>query len=73
MAEIQQEHQVSWEDNALQGAINDTKRGQWLGFATAIACIAASVILAWQDRDLVAAILAGVGAVGLVGRFIQKE
>lgn len=73
MAEVLQQHGMSWENDALQASKGDVKRGQWFGFTLALACILASVVLALSGHNLVAAILAGVAATGLVGHFLYKN
>jgi uncharacterized membrane protein len=43
MAELEQKHRVGREGVALNAMIADTRRGQWLGGAVAIAAIAGAV------------------------------
>ena len=73
MAEKEQAHRFSWEDRALNANALETKRGQWFGFAMGIVCIFAAVVLAMSGREIVAGILAGIGAIGLVARFLEKK
>ena len=64
---------TAWETEALSASGQETKRGQWLGFAIAVGCIGAATFLAVSGHEVVAGIMAlGVGAVGLVGRFLKK-
>lgn len=71
MAEKEQEHRINWEDRALETTARETALGQWLGFATGLACIASSIYLAMNDNQWVAGILAGVSVLGLVKKFIR--
>ena len=72
MAEKEQSHRIAWETEALSASGQETKRGQWLGFAIAAACLGAAIFLAVSGREVVASIALGAGAVGLVGRFLGK-
>lgn len=72
MAEKEQSHRIAWETTALSTSGQETKRGQWLGFSIAVACLGAAIFLAVIGREVVAAIALGAGAVGLVGRFLGK-
>lgn len=71
MAEKEQEHRINWEDRALETTTREAALGQWLGFATGLACIASSIYLAMNGNQLVAGILAGVSVLGLVKKFIR--
>ena len=71
MAEKEQDHRIA--TTALSASVHETKRGRWLGFAIAVACIGAAIFLALSGREVVAVVIAlGAGAVGLVGRFLRK-
>ena len=77
MAEKEQDHRIAWETEALSASGQETKRGQWLGFAIAAACLVAAIFLAVSGREVaasiaVASIALGAGAVSLVGRFLRK-
>ena len=73
MAEKEQNHRIAWETEAQSASGQETKRGQWLGFAIAAGCIGAATFLAVSGHEVVAGIMAlGAGAVGLVGRFLKK-
>ena len=72
MAEKEQNHRIAWEETALGTSVRETKLGQWLGFAIAVACIGAAMFLAVNEHDVVAVIALGISAVGLVGRFLGK-
>ena len=72
MAEKEQNHRIAWEETAQGASVRETARGQWLGFAIAVACIGAAIFLAVNGHGWVAAVAFGIGAVGLVGRFLEK-
>ncbi len=72
MVEKEQKHRIMWETTALNASGQETKRGQWLGFAIAMACLGAAIFLAVSGHEVVACIALGAGAVGLVGRFLGK-
>lgn len=72
MAEKEQDHRTTWETTALSASRQETKRGQWFGFAIAVACIGAAMVLAAGGHEVVAGIALGASAVGLVGRFLGK-
>ena len=72
MAEKEQNHRIAWETTALGASGRETKTGQWLGFAIALACLVAGVFLAVSGREVVAGVVLSLGAAGLVGRFLQK-
>lgn len=73
MAEKEQEHRITWESKALNVMEREVFLGQWFGLGIALCCIIAAVFLAASGYQWVASILAGVSAVGLVGRFITKR
>ena len=73
MAEKEQEHRITWESKALHVMEREVFLGQWFGLGIALCCIIAAVFLAARRYQWVASILAGVSAVGLVGRFITKR
>ena len=72
MAEKEQNHRIGWETTALDTSVGETKLGQWLGFAIAILCIGAAVLLAMSGHGVVAGIALAASAAGLVGRFLGK-
>lgn len=72
MAEKEQDHRITWEATEQNTARQETKRGQWLGFAIAVACIGAAILFAAGGHEVVAGIALGASAVGLVGHFLRK-
>ena len=73
LAEEEQRGRDAWETRALTAEVEERKRGQWIGAALAVFCIAGAIYLAANGEQLVAAILAGVSAVGIVGRFLPAR
>ena len=73
MAEKEQDHRIEWETKALSGEMRQERYGQQLGFWIAISCISGAVYLAMNGQAIIAGILAGTTALGLVGRFIQGK
>ena len=73
LAEEEQRRRGAWETRALNAAVGERKRGQWIGAALAVFCIAGAVYLAANEKELVAAVLAGVSAVCIVGRFLPAR
>ena len=72
MAEREQAHRIDWETKALAGEIRQEQHGQWFGLLIAVLCICGAVYLAVNGQAVIAGILAGTTALGLVGRFIQS-
>ena len=72
LAEDEQRHRAEWEDSVLDAVKGDTKRGQYIGAALAIVCVSGAIYLASNGEQIVAAILAGVSALGLAGRFLFR-
>lgn len=71
MAEREQSHRIGWEGRRLDVAADETTRGQWMGFAVSILCIAGTVVLAMLGHEWPAVVLGGAGAANLVGRFLE--
>ncbi len=70
MAEDQQSHRQSLENRVISSQLNESKRGQFLGFTVAMLCIGASVALSLLGHEYVAGILGGTTVVGLVTVFV---
>lgn len=73
MAEKEQEHRISWEENALSASTRDSKLGQQLGFWLALFCVGGGIYLALEGHTIVAIALIAVSALGLAGRFLESR
>ena len=75
MAENQGTHRISLESSVVKSQLTQSGRGQLLGFAISIICLIATVWLALNNHDTVAAIVGGTTLVGLVTVFVlgKKE
>ena len=69
IAEEEQHHRVAWENKALDTRVNSDRRAQWVGSALALVCVGGAVYLAANGERVVASVMAGVTALGLVGGF----
>lgn len=66
MAEKEQDHRISWENKALDGSRDATRRGQWLGFFMSIFGVAAAGYIALQGATTVGVVIAGGSFIGLL-------
>ena len=73
MAEKEQDHRISWEENALSASTRDSKLGQLLGFWLALFCVGGGIYLALEGHTIVAIALIAVSALGLAGRFLESR
>ena len=73
MAEKEQDHRIVSEQTALRASVQNSKLGQWFGFAIAVICIGAGAFLAMEGQTVAACIALGASAVGLVGRFLETR
>lgn len=73
MTEDEQAHRIAWEKTALQAAIGDKRRGQYMGGFIAAGAILGSVVVtlggaAWQ----VGVALVGVPVLGIIQALIGR-
>ena len=73
MAENEQQHRISTERTALAASVRSSKLGQYFGFALAVFCIGGGVFLATGGHTVAAIFLFCASAIGLVGRFLNRE
>ena len=71
MAEKEQDHRISWENSALQGSQDATRRGQWLGFAMSIFGVLTAGFIALNGATTVGAIVAAGSFIGLLRSLIK--
>ena len=71
MAEKEQDHRVSWEQGALQGSHDTTRRGQWLGFAMSIFGVCMAGFIAMNGATIVGALIAAGSFIGLLRSLIK--
>ena len=67
----EQDHRIEWENKILEYGNSYRIRGQNFGFVGALVCIGCATYLATTGNSLVAAVLAGISAVGIVGHFLR--
>jgi hypothetical protein len=72
MAERMENAQISQSADALKYQYADSARGQWLGFATAIAAMVGAGIMAAVHQPLLAGIFLSVPVVGIARAFIES-
>lgn len=70
MAQDEQRHRHEMESKALQGSLDETKRGQLLGFSIAGFVLLLSGVMAVVGFPILAGILAGIDVVGLAAVFL---
>lgn len=73
MAEKQSEHRQFLEKQSLQAPIDQSKRGQLLGFVIAVLFLLATVFLALNGFTVVAGVLGGTTLIGLVAIFVTGK
>ena len=73
MAEKEQQHRIATERTALAASVQSSKLGQYFGFALAVLCIGGGVFLATGGHTVAAVVLVCASAIGLVGRFLNRE
>ena len=73
MAENEQQHRISTERTALAASVQSSKLGQYFGFSLAVFCIGGGVFLATDGHTVAAIFLFCASAIGLVGRFLNRE
>ena len=69
IAEEEQHHRVVWENKALDARVNSDRRAQLVGATLALVCVGGAIYLAANGERIVASVMAGVTALGLVGGF----
>lgn len=73
MAEKEQSHRISTENEALAASVKDSKLGQYFGFALATLCLGGGVYLAINGHTVVPVVLVCASAIGLVNRFLDNR
>lgn len=73
MAEKEQSHRISTENEAFAASVKDSKLGQRFGFTLAILCLGGGVYLAVTGHTVVALALVCASAIGLVNRFLDNR
>lgn len=73
MAEKEQEARHRYQITVIEGPINATSRGQWMGFIIAILFLGASIFLAVKGLVWLAAVISSGTLVGLVTVFVTQK
>lgn len=73
MAEKEQQHRITTERTALAASVQSSKLGQYFGFALAVLCIGGAVFLGSGGHTVAAGVLVCASAIGLVGRFLNRD
>lgn len=73
MAEKEQQHRITTERTALAAGVQSSKLGQYFGFALAVLCIGGAVFLGAGGHTVAAGVLVCASAIGLVGRFLNRD
>lgn len=73
MAEREQAHRINTEESALSAQVTDTKRGQWMGFSVAMACIVGALLNTYLGGDYKFSIaLVSVPVLGIVKALVGR-
>ena len=72
MADTEQNHRMEWENNSLEYATKAERRGQWMAFALAFACIGGAVVCGTYGQTTAAVALSVVSVSGIAVRFLDK-
>lgn len=70
MAEEDAKHRQQLENNALNFAANETRRGQYFGLTIALAGLITSIMALYFGSEAVAGVIGGTTVVGLVTVFV---
>lgn len=70
MAEEDAKHRQQLENNALNFATNERRRGQYFGLTIALAGLITSIIALYFGSEVVAGVIGGTTVVGLVTVFV---
>ena len=73
MAERQLDHRIKCESAVVNGAVNESKRGQNYGLIVALLFLAASVFLRYTGHDWLAGVLGGGTLISLVTVFVTNK